>query len=1004
MRVAVNEAGYGLAVVAGAHVRPKSASSNAHKDRNHIFDVIKTFDAKGFIIVVPSVCYELGPEEIEEFVAGYNHVPMVCIGQQASGRSCVLLDSSLGMSDCMTHLIDAPENQTFAFVGGVKTNSDSIKRENIFRQHLKDAGKTVDEDLIVYGQFIPAKAYEAVIELVSLRRDIDVIVCVNDGSAQGAIYALEFLGLSVPRDIRVTGFDDNAIATRSSPTISSVTQPHTEIAIKSAQVLLDNIKMSTDAADTVLIKTQFVPRESTRCSSQIVDRVMISNQDHDDHGKELANCIVEKIRQSEIEKSVPKDELINALFEASRGNATQIERCLKRRFIPAVMTHYDVNWWQSLAGIIEDRGSQLPDSNVTDALQSCMIPHVQFIHESLRQWQVRQDFETRRLLQIYERFLTDVSAAVTLESMCDHLETWASDLGIERAFFSVCSTFDTTPSPTSRLAFCHFSDRASLPADWQPFDTSDLLPESLNYHFDRGLLVVHSVTANGLQFGHLIVDPGKIDSSKIDSGTIVSARLDAVVDGLGNAMMHMFQANGTKKNAATLKKANERLFNLAHYDELTRLPNRNHFKENLDSVLANASKNEELVALAFVDLDGFKVINDSLGHTAGDHLLSKVADRLRTVMGKDALLARLGGDEFTIIFRSITKGDLQLSGVKEKIQEVLYSLSESFQISKHSVHVSASVGVAMYPSDARDRDALIRKADVAMYHAKNRGKNGMCLYTEDLDRNSSWQHEQDLSMRRGLIDDEFYLVFQPKYSLSDGTVTGAEALIRWHSDSASDEPQLPSTFIPVAENTWFILQLDEFVIDSACAALRRWQNRGAAIPVAVNVSALHVHKPELVNTVAECIKRHGVNPQLLELEITESAAMTDVERSIEQLTRLQELGVRIAIDDFGTGHSSLAYLKRLPVDTLKIDQSFLKNTASSADSWDEQDVAIIKAIIDLGRSMHYKVVAEGIEQGFQKKLLARLGAHEGQGYLFAWPMLESDFTQLLFDVPSQTAR
>ena len=994
MRRQVNDAGFGLTVVAAAHPTTDFSPGKSAEDHNRIVDVIKSFGAQGMIIVVPSVCYELEPVDIKQFVKGFGEIPMVIIGYDIPGKSCVLLDSFKGMSDCMYHLLSAPENEIFAFVGGVKTNPDSIQREGIFRTCLESHGKHIDEELIIYSNFMSGKAFEGTLDLIRRRSDIDVLVCANDESAQGAIYALQSMGLSVPRDVRVTGFDNDSISTRSHPTISSVTQPHNELARRSLGLLLDLIDEKSDDTKTEFVKTEFLIRESSQCKSQMSKNIYVPETSYKAQCTELANNIFSKIRWSEIELFVPQRQFINALIEAAYGNSIEVENCLANQLDPLSMSSYDVKWWQNLVAVIEDKGGQLPKCNVTSNFQSCLIPQIRSIYESIRQWNIRQEFETTRLLQYYDQFLKNVSAVDTIELLFDHLHVWFADLGIERAFFAIYADFGKKPSSTSRIAFCHLADDSKQLDISQPFDTSDLLPEPLQHHLSHGLLVLHSINASGLQFGHLIIDPSNIDSKNVDSGIVVSARLDTVVFGLCNAMLHIHQVDGMKNHATALEKVNEKLSNLANYDALTQLPNRNYFKQNLHGALLSAKETQCFVALAFLDLDGFKIINDSLGHTAGDYLLRIVSERLRRVIGHEALLARLGGDEFTLIFQFGEGYEANIGKIVVKIDEIIGTLSASYKLDEQCVNVTASVGVAIFPLDAQDTESLIRKADAAMYHAKNSGKNCQRMYTPDLGKEISWQLEQDQKMRRGLYNEEFYLVYQPKYSLSSYSITGAEALLRWRSNDARCDPGLPSTFIDIAEKTGFILQLDAFAIESACTALSLWHKQGNTVPIAVNISALHLHKPELVRTVSECIKRHGIDSKLLQLEITESAAMKDMEYSIEQLKQLQDLGVSVVIDDFGIGHSSLAYLKRLPVNALKIDKAFIDDIYRDSCSG-KQDMAIVKAIIDLGQAMQYKVIAEGIELESQRILLRDMGAHEGQGYYFSPPLDEKNFSELL---------
>lgn len=992
LRHVIEQAGYGFIVVAGAYVTGKSFSGNTRKDRNAIFDVIKSFDAKGVILMTTSVCHQMEAAEMDAFIAEFRSIPLVCVGQEVSSTNSVSLDNNIGMNDCMDFLLQADDNQTFAFVAGVKSNTDSGNREDIFRRALLDSGRSVHEELVVHGDFIVSTSHRATLKMMENRRDVDVIVCANDESALGAIYALETLGLSVPDDVRVTGFDDSAETTRSRPTISSVSQPYYEIAIRAVELLLKSMENPSMSVISESIKTEFIARESTLCPSQENPRITIPEIEYAQRSHELAESVASRIKQPTTPMSIPHEELLSALFEAGCGNWQPMAKAISNHLNPQTLTVYDVNWWQNLAAAIETHGNQLPNSKILDILQTCLGSSVQQIKEVIRQWRIRQEFEAKRIAQIYQKFMADVSVATSEESVCEHLAEWMSNVGIPRGYLVVYSEITDQPSVTAHLTLNYCANRSTCVGEQSAFPTSELLPESLQSELNKGFLVAHSITAGGLQFGYFLFEP--ILLSNIE--------FDAVIDCLGNAMLHVYQVGQMKLRAEDLQQANERLSTLANYDELTKLPNRAYFKQNLQAALANADHNNLTVALAFIDLDGFKIINDSLGHTAGDDLLKIVADRLTAVLGHDATLSRLGGDEFTVILSAGTPDDDIVDKINVISTEILNSLASPYELSELAVNVSASVGVALYPTDAHDMESLISKADVAMYYAKESGKNCLRLYTPELDCASGRQLEQDHKMRAGLSNDEFYLVYQPKFRLSDYTIVGAEALLRWRSDSSSDQPNLPGEFIPIAERTGFITQLDEFVLSSACKALNQWKQQNIALPLAVNVSAVHIHKPEFVDMVADSIRTHGIDPGLLEIEITESAAMEDVEQSVEQLTKLQQLGVSISIDDFGTGYSSLNYLKRLPVNTLKIDQSFLRDVGSGTNP-DEQGVAICKAIIALGKSMHYNVIAEGIEHKYQYDLLSELGCDQGQGYFFSRPVIERVYTELLLWGPDSIA-
>ena len=431
---------------------------------------------------------------------------------------------------------------------------------------------------------------------------------------------------------------------------------------------------------------------------------------------------------------------------------------------------------------------------------------------------------------------------------------------------------------------------------------------------------------------------------------------------------------------SAIKHTERELAHLVHHDPLTDLPNRLLFNDRAAQALAAAQANKRGCALLLLDLDHFQSINDSLGHNIGDQLLKAVADRLKLVIDPGVTLARLGGDEFAILSENCS----QVGQAADLAQLVVDVLKEPYELDSHRLFSSASIGISLFPSDAQSAEQLLRNADAALFKAKSNGRSGYALYTEELTAHAQQRVETASELRRALEQDELKVYFQPVHDLFSGKMIGVEALVRWMHPQRGLVP--PGEFIPIAERTGLIADLDMWVMRQSCQQMVRWLAEGRALEfVAVNVSSrLFAHR-DMYQRVSQVLHDTGLEPSKLEVEVTESAVMDDPEVALEQLHRLRELGLRLAIDDFGTGFSSLLRLKRLPVQKLKIDQGFVAGLPG-----DNDDVAIVRAVIALGQSMGLEVHAEGIEQVEQAQFLLDLDCNLGQGYWFGRPMPAKD--------------
>jgi diguanylate cyclase (GGDEF)-like protein/PAS domain S-box-containing protein len=432
---------------------------------------------------------------------------------------------------------------------------------------------------------------------------------------------------------------------------------------------------------------------------------------------------------------------------------------------------------------------------------------------------------------------------------------------------------------------------------------------------------------------------------------------------------------GIAEDITARKLAEERLVFLAHYDNLTGLPNRPLFYDRLQQALAHCRRNHRAAAVVFADLDHFKVVNDTLGHAAGDHLLKQVSQRLLQALRADDTVCRLGGDEFAVILSDLAHGD----DAGPAVQKLMHALEQPFELEGREIFVTASAGVTLFPSDGEDADTLLKNADTAMYRAKELGRTSHQFFRAEMNARSVERMALESSLRRALERDEFVLHYQPKVDFASGRITGVEALLRWQHPELGLVP--PARFISILEDNGLIVPVGEWVLSQACRQLAQWRARGFdALGVSVNLSGRQLQEPHVERSIKRIVAVEGIDPRLIELEITESVLMRNPEQAAHILRALKGSGMRLSVDDFGTGYSSLSYLRSFPLDALKIDRSFVKDLITRAD-----DAAIVKAIVALAQSLRLRTIAEGVEESEQYALLTSLGCDEYQGYYFSRP-------------------
>lgn len=496
----------------------------------------------------------------------------------------------------------------------------------------------------------------------------------------------------------------------------------------------------------------------------------------------------------------------------------------------------------------------------------------------------------------------------------------------------------------------------------------------------------------GSAFNQMARDLQTSRDQLLDHQRLLEARVAERTRDLRNTNTLLQQEIGERMLAA------ERAEHVAYHDALTGLPNRAMFCRMLDHSVSEARRYDRKLALLFLDLDRFKDINDTLGHAAGDELLREVSARLKQCLRTSDLIARLGGDEFVVLVPEFD-GDEQVPAVARKI---LAAIAKPLSIGGHELRVTGSIGVATYPADGDNEHTLMKNADMAMYHAKGEGKDNFKFFSTELDAASFERMALESSLRRALELEQFEVYYQPKIDLPSGTITGVEALLRWHHPELGTVP--PSRFVPIAEESGLIVPIGKWVLKAACLQSRRWLDEGLPpIRMAVNLSARQFTDESLLGDLTRVLQDTEMDPRLLELEITESMLMHDVDKALETLRTLEAMGIGLAIDDFGTGYSSLSTLKKLPVHTIKIDRSFICDLPG-----DLEDRGMTDAIIAMGRTLNLNVVAEGVETKEQADFLRQRACREVQGFFFSKPVPADRLSEMLhsglFKVDPRRAR
>ncbi|MDB5901701.1 MAG: hypothetical protein JWM26_579 [Betaproteobacteria bacterium] len=569
-------------------------------------------------------------------------------------------------------------------------------------------------------------------------------------------------------------------------------------------------------------------------------------------------------------------------------------------------------------------------------------------------------------------------------------------LGICSMHYTGMAAMQTHPHPTyDPLLFAAslaIAIAAALAALWIAFTLRAESEWTRYAKLGSAIIMGFAITGmhyTGMAAAHFAPDTICVSGPLVDNswmaGTLTGTTLVILLVTLTLSVIDSRMISRTAGMAASLQRANDELQRIALHDPLTKLPNRVLLEDRIEQAIAHAERSKVNCAVLFVDLDRFKVVNDSLGHFVGDELLRGVASRLQGLVRGEDTVSRMGGDEFVLLLREV-EGTPDALDVASK---ALAALREPFRVHQQELYVTPSIGIAVYPEHGNTAQMLITRADAAMYNVKKGGRNDVRVFATEMSTFFPERLMLENDLRRALERHEFELHYQPKVELADGSVVGMEALVRWRHPRKGLVS--PDQFIPLAEESGLIVPIGRWVIEEACRQNKAWQDAGMPhLRVAVNISGLQFRQKDLLESIGYALGSSGLAPECLEVEITESVVMQNASDAIVTLERLSAMGVHVSIDDFGTGYSSLSYLKRFPIDKLKIDRSFIRDVSS-----DMEDAAIVRATIGLAHNLRLRVVAEGVETAEQLEFLRALGCDEYQGYYKSKPVAPAEFERVL---------
>jgi len=993
----LNSHGYGVLSIIGREIQAADESSTKSIDAsNRIYSSCADFPVQGYIVLSSTLSFNASPVEVVGLVEKLSPMPVVSLGMKIPGIPSLVVDNVSGMNELMQHMTANPEHRNYVFLRGGETMPDSIEREAVFREVLEQKGIAVQDDLMLSGNFMAVESFSAMDGLLRKRKDIDVVVAANDIMAVSAIQALAQHGLSVPEDVIVSGFDDRPIASEYSPPLTTVSYGFAEKAEHAVQILLASLNgepMYNSMCEPKLGLSHLIVRNSSQTGhmrSSSSDLCAAFSSKSTSTQPEVALLEILSSLPNRPPEAIDLTALARSIVELLARKNEQFLQTVQANLLPNLLTAAHISWWLQACEAIEQYIGQ---ANTPAAWQKSypVIGHARdLVYNARQKYALHQEFSVTRIGRLQEDLHIHMASCSDLKELRTALDNFVTRAAIKRTYIVLYENPGEETDELARVVWFK-SDTPHIrqsESAYQPFLSASVMPESCHQELSSGLLVMIPLCVGAISFGYILVDPSGLAPLSFEN----------LATSVSYAISNCNRLESLESQASVLSQQNAKLAYLAKFDSLTGLANRERFTRELRKAIRLANSSQCSVDVLFIDLDGFKVVNDTCGHAVGDDILKQVGKRFTDSIREFDLCARFGGDEFAVL---VGQWEESSSAAVDVAKRLLLSLEKPFRLGSIEIALSASIGISRFGSQKNEGltvEALLKQADTAMYYVKENGKNNFHHYAHDMALEVVEKLAVEQAMRLGIENKEFYLEFQPRIDLASGHIKGFEALMRWKSKNRSlrEGTTSPGYFIPLAEAAGLIIELDQLALERACKQLSLWRHQFKECPkISVNMSVARLQQDGLIDSVAQTIERYDIDPSNLELEITESSAMSDITKNIDTLHKLRDLGVSLSIDDFGTGYSSLAYLKQLPVTCLKIDQSFLRGLRD--DNFFSADAEIVKTIIALGHSMGHMLVAEGVEYKEQSNFLRESGCEQAQGYYYSRSVPPNEATRMLKD-------
>jgi len=1011
------------------------------KMRNALYEILDPDMFDGFILPLSSMAQYCGADVLLEKLKHLTKKPFVTIGAPAPDQPWVIPDYEEGMRLMAHHLVEDHGCTKFVFLRGLAGHFTSDLREQGLRKGLAEKGVD-DSQMLLFHKMIDAKyGIEVVDELAKAGslKEVQAIVCINDTMAFGAMKRLKELGFNVPEDIIVVGNSGSSDSMLSSPTLTTVDEHVQLTGYTAVRTVVHQIRFGL-SHDKSVVPIEMKFRQSCGCVPLDDGNVLepnrlahaaqrIMDNQHDElvltNPKEIQNFVevlgdwiktnkapyfFQAYRNGLVNlKSImhqEKDGQLSSYLQLfrrfgftmiSRGNFSELFRLLSetlnmRHCYVALYEKSDQPFQKARliqlfsngvvipldsTGILFDTKEIVPRSFMPRDRTSLVVQPLFFREEHLGF--IVMDFTEHDGL-IYEALVAQIAGVIKNELQTKLI------VAAEQRFHDMAFSSSDWLWEIDEHGIITFSSGAIQKLF--SMESDDFIGRDF---FD---FIYPGDKARSQDFKNTMMsDRQAISNTEIVSGIPDREQIFLSISGVPviteQGFFHGYR--GVCRDITLNKEAEEKIRFMAFYDPLTGLPNRRLFMDRLETALKNARRSDIMFAVMFVDLDNFKHVNDTLGHEQGDILLKMVATNFSSYIRDEDTLARLGGDEFVLLLPRLKSIDI-ISIIGERITGMFINQVE---LEGQKQRVTASIGIALYPQDDETSEGLLKKADSAMYAAKGSGKNRYIFYAPSMDVSSYSRKDMTMKLRDALRNNEFSIHFQPQYSILDKRIVGLEALLRWHD--AENGNISPLEFIPVAEENGFILELEEWLLHNASKKLHEWRmNYGVDLRLAVNISTKRLKDAALVSSLCSLLKKIDFAPGTLEFEITERVIMDNEARAAGALKLFRQEGVRIALDDFGTGYSSLNHLKNFPIDTIKIDRSFIHELGV-----DKSNLVIVESMIRLGKGLDIDVIAEGVESKEQFDLLVKAGCRITQGNLYCKAVDENEIERMLAEMTKE---